>query len=69
MLLPVELFKLIGEQDPATERAYPDVHIAFLQKLPCFLEGGHRRVTAKIDSTELIDSADQVLRLCRATHA
>jgi hypothetical protein len=63
--LSVELIELVGQQDLAAGRGYPHVHIAFLQKLLCLLQGRRRRVAAKIHAAKSIVSADQVLQLRR----
>src|ERR1700739_307927 len=51
------------------ERSYSHVHIASLQELLGVLQGRCCRRTAKIDATELIVPADQVLQLRRAIHS
>lgn len=64
-----ELIELVRQQDLASRRADPHVHIAFLQELPRLLQGGSRRVAAQIDAAGSIVAADQVLQLCCVIHA
>ena len=64
-----ELIELFRQQDLASRRADPHVHIAFLQELPRLLQGGSRRVATQIDAAGSIVAANQVLHSCCAIHA
>jgi hypothetical protein len=62
MSLSIELIELIRAQDLASGRAYPHVHIAFVQSSFAFLSA-RSRCAAKVDAIELIVPADQISQL------